>query len=465
MKTNRKTKTPPVYTHGGGKADKHVTVEDQLRRSVMATMLWEDQFYEDGVSIAKRIEELIPKVPASVAAAIAVEARTVGNLRHVPLLIAATLAKTVKGNLVGETIEKVVQRADELAEFLAIYAKVNGVAPSAVKKKLSAQVKKGLARAFTKFDEYQLAKYDRAGDVRLRDALFLVHAKPKDAEQDALWKRLIDGKMVTPDTWETELSAGKDKKATFTRLLKEGKLGYMALLRNLRNMEQAGVDSKLVNDAIRARKGAHRVLPFRFIAAAKAAPKFEPALDEAMVATLAQAPKLKGKTVVIIDVSGSMYGSTVSAKSDMDRARAACALAAIMREVCEEPVIYATAGSDGNRKHKTELVPARRGMALVDAIYDMCHPLGGGGIFVRQVMDYIAGQEKDVDRVVMITDEQDTSGEGDSFDKANLFAKGNHYMINVGSYEKSVGYGKWVKITGFSEAVVKYITAMESNQQ
>ena len=169
--------------------------------------------------------------------------------------------------------------------------------------------------------------------------------------------------------------------------------------------------------------------------------------------------------VLLVDVSGSMYGSTVSAKSDMDRARAACALAAIMREVCEEPVIYATAGSDSARKHKTELVPARHGMALVDAIYDMCHPLGGGGIFVRQVMDYIAGQEKDVDRVVMITDEQDTSGEGDSFDKANLFAKGNHYMINVGSYEKSVGYGKWVKITGFSEAVVKYITAMESNQQ
>jgi hypothetical protein len=137
---------------------------------------------------------------------------------------------------VGETIEATIQRADELSEFLAIYAKVNGVGPDKLKGKLSAQAKKGLAKAFTKFDEYQLAKYDRGGAIRLRDALFLVHAKPKDDAQAALWKRLVANELVTPDTWEAALSGGADKKEAFERLLRDGKLGYLALLRNLRNM-------------------------------------------------------------------------------------------------------------------------------------------------------------------------------------------------------------------------------------
>jgi 60 kDa SS-A/Ro ribonucleoprotein len=85
--------------------------------------------------------------------------------------------------------QRVIQRADELAEFLAIYW-AEGKQP------LSAQVKKGLAAAFVKFDEYALAKYDRAGAVRLRDVLFLSHAKPVDAAQAELWKRLVENELA-----------------------------------------------------------------------------------------------------------------------------------------------------------------------------------------------------------------------------------------------------------------------------
>src|SRR6202007_2263470 len=106
---------------------------------------------------------------------------------------------------------------------------------------LSAQVKKGLAAAFTKFDEHALAKYDRAGVVRLRDVLFLCHAKPKDADQAGSWRRLIEGHLYTPDTWEVTLSRGGDKREHWERLLAEHKLGGLALLRNLRNMKDAGV--------------------------------------------------------------------------------------------------------------------------------------------------------------------------------------------------------------------------------
>src|SRR5947207_2879649 len=138
----------------------------------------------------------------------------------------------------------------------------------------SSNLVKGLAAAFTKFDEYQLAKYDRAGAIRLRDVLFLAHAKPKDEAQAALWKRLIAGELATPDTWEVALSAsqGEGKREAWERLLRENKLGALALLRNLRNFREAGVDGDLVASALASMKTA-RVLPFRFIAAARYAPQ------------------------------------------------------------------------------------------------------------------------------------------------------------------------------------------------
>jgi len=442
-------------THEGARAVK-LDDELRLRRSVLANLLWEDEFYEDGETVSARITSLAEKVKPEVVAALAIEARTKMNLRHVPLLLLTVLAKTgaKKEKLVANTVVEVIQRADELSELVAVYWR-NGKRP------LSAQLKKGLARAFAKFDAYQLAKYDRPGPVRLRDVLFLVHAKPKAAEQAETWKKLAAKELDSPDTWEVALSAGADKRETFTRLLHDNKLGYLALLRNLRNMAEAGVDEALVRGAITARKGAERVLPFRYVAAAAAAPVFEEALDTAMVAGLAQVPKLPGRTLLIIDVSGSMYGSLLSRRSDMNRARVACALGAIAREICEEPLIYATAGNDGTRVHKTEMVPARRGMALVDAIYAMCKPLGGGGIFLNQVMRHLQPKHPDVDRIIVITDEQDCGVRaGDSPLDAPAFGRWN-YMINVASNRNGVGYGKWVHFDGFSEHVLRYIAEYE----
>src|SRR5262249_48300267 len=161
-----------------GARARNISVELQLRRSVLACMLWESQFYEDGAEIAARIAELVPKVAVENVAALAVEARERMKLRHVPLLLVREMARHASnGGLVADTLVRVMQRADELAEFLAIYWK-DGKQP------LSAQVKKGLAAAFTKFDAYALAKYDREGRVKLRDVLFLSHARPKDAVQE-----------------------------------------------------------------------------------------------------------------------------------------------------------------------------------------------------------------------------------------------------------------------------------------
>ena len=451
-----------VFTHEGARG-KRFTPEMELKRTLMNCLLWEDQFYEDGVAIADRIKTLVPQVAPEKVAQLAIEAREQMKLRHAPLLVVREMARHEKHRvLVADTLARVIQRPDEMTELLAIYwADALGPMQQRKRQPVSAQIKKGLARALTKFDAYQLAKYDRDGAVRIKDVLFLVHAKPKDAAQEKLWMQLVDGELNPPDTWEVALSAGKDKKATFERLISAKKLGYLALLRNLRNMENAKVDPQLVEEAILDKRGADKVFPFRYVAAARAAPSFEPALEKAMLADLAQRPKLKGKTIIVVDVSGSMYHSQLSERSDMNRATAAATLAAIARELCEKPKIYATAGSDAKRIHATKLVPPRHGMALIDAIYGLCQPLGGGGIFLKQVMDYLKKEERSADRIIVVTDEQDCGvGAADSPQSVKPFGKHN-YMINVASYQNGIGSDAWTRVNGFSEAIMDWIAASE----
>ena len=87
-------KTPRVHlrTHEGAPAAK-ITPEQALRRSVLSCMLWEGEFYEDGVQIAGRIRELVPQVAADKVAALAVEARERMKLRHAPLLLVREMAR------------------------------------------------------------------------------------------------------------------------------------------------------------------------------------------------------------------------------------------------------------------------------------------------------------------------------------------------------------------------------------
>ena len=438
MQTNTKRSFAHVTTAGGAQAYPHMKPIQALRRSVLSCLLWESEFYESGQEIAKRIETLAAQVTPQELAALAIEARSTHNLRHVPLILLKALAKH-GGKIVGDTIAETIQRADELAEFVSVYW-------SPEKQKLSKQVKLGLARAFRKFSEYNLAKYDRAKAVRLRDVLFMVHAKPKDEAQAAVWKRLVDNDLQTPDTWEVALSTGKDKKETFERLIREGQLGYLAVLRNLRNMTQAGVDTTLIRDAILARKGAQRVLPFRYVAAARACPQMEPALDQALSDAIADLPQFTGKTAVLVDVSPSM-DVALSGKSDLSRMDAGCALASM---IPGDVRMFSFS-------NQVVEVPPRRGMAGVDAL-KRSQPHNGTRLF-----DAIEAVNREVkyDRLIVITDEQDTGG----VVKACPDPKGIGYMINVASAKNGVGYGKWTHLDGFSEGVLRWIHAVENDAQ
>ena len=420
-------------THEGAPAVR-LTVERELRRTVMACLLWEDGFYENGVAVAERFKSLTAQADPALTAAVAVEAREKGRLRHAPLMLMRELARHPRKPKIAGDLARIIQRADELSEFLALYWS-EGRCP------LSAQVKKGLAEAFGKFDAYQLAKYDRDGAVRLRDVLFLCHAKPRDGAQEKLWKKLAERRLNPPDTWEVSLSAGADKRETFTRLIRESKLGYLALLRNLRNMVQSGVDDGLIRTALLDGAAKSKALPFRFVAAAKAAPSLEPVLDEAMKKAVRVMEPLRGRTYVLIDVSGSMDAS-LSRKSDLDRMNAAAALGVLICSLSESARVFTFS-------NQVVEVPPRASISLIDAVRrSQSH---GGTELGRAVkkMNEIGGY----DRLIVVTDEQ-------SHDRVPAPA-GRGYMINVATCKNGVGYGDWVHIDGFSEAVVNYIQAYE----
>jgi len=369
---------------------------------------------------------------------LAVQARSDHNLRHVPLLLCVGLArKGYKG--LADTLFAVIQRADELTEFLSIYWK-DGKVP------LSAQVKKGLARAFCKFNAYQLAKYNRNTTIKLRDVLFLCHAKPKDKEQEKTWNQLVNNNLPIPDTWEVNLSTGKDKKATFTRLLEEGKLGYMALLRNLRNMDEADVDQNLVNDAILQGAQKSRALPFRFISAVKHVPKHVMFLDKAMQQSMEEMKRLDGKTVICIDVSGSMSCSPMSKKGSITPQDAAAGIAILIRGICNDCRILGF-GTD------VKEIPAYSGLAIADKLKHFGNTVGHGTNIGHAVEK---ANQLGYDRLIIITDMQSTDN------VATPLPGTKAYIINCQSYENGIGYGKFTHINGFSESVVRYMSEIEN---
>ena len=437
-----------AFTHEGARASR-IDATEQLRRSVMACMLFEDSFYEDGLSIADRIAAAAENVPLADVIDLAVEARRRQHLRHAPLwLTVAALdhpsarSKTFlmpgairPSEAIAVCIDEVCQRADDMGELLAMYWKGG-------KRPLASALKKGLARAFTKFDAYRLAKYANRGAIRLRDVMFLVHPKPANEQQAALWNQLADDKLGSADTWEVALSAGADKAETFTRLLDEGKLGGLATLRNLRNMRDAGVSTDKVAQALLAQAGKSGILLFQYVAAASAVPQWEHIIEPAILAALGDLGELRrlpGKTVLLVDTSGSM-NDPLSDKSTMTRSDAAAALALLLREVCTDVEVACF-------DNVVREVPPRRGFAL----RDLLKARRGHGTDTGSAVRW--ANTRGADRIVVITDEQSAT-------KVSAPA-GRGYMMNVASYERGIGYGAWTHVSGFSENLVRYIVEAE----
>lgn len=433
MKTNTAVACS-AKTHEGGRADAHQTALQELERAVSTCLLWENTFYEKGSDLAQRIADLCAMVKPEEVAALAVKARNDMKLRHVPLWMCVQLLRLKVGALAGRTIEHVVQRPDEMGELIALYRR-DGRIP------LAAQLKKALARVFVKFSPYQLAKWDRDAAVKVKDVMFMVHPKPKDEAQAAVWKQLVDRTLEAPDTWEVALSSGKDKKETWTRLLQEKKLGYMALLMNLRNMADAGVDSAMVEQALRDGAPKSKALPFRFVSAYKHAPQYAQALSDAM--ELAVTGELPGSTALILDVSGSM-NDAISSKGTLLRYEAAAALAVLVRGLSKSCRIFVYSNDC------TEIANLK-GLGLMAEIKRHV----GGGTNTEAAVRRVNTLCKDVDRMILLTDEQ-------AHDGLCVSAARHAYVINVAPYKPGLELGgSWVRINGWSERIIDWIQQHE----
>jgi hypothetical protein len=222
-------------------------------------------------------------------------------------------------------------------------------------------------------------------------------------------------------------------------------------------MIEAGVDETLIRSGILTMK-TERVLPFRFISAAKYAPRFEDELEQAMFHCIAGQDHLTGRTALVVDTSPSMWDAKVSKKSELLRFDAAAALAILLREVCSDARIYAF-------NEKAYEVPARRGFALRDALLATRAGASCGGLAVAMA------NERGYDRIIVLTDGQwhysdradgKLNREGSARDVSPPPLTSKAYMINVSVEKNGVGYfGKWNSIDGWSEAIIDYIRSAE----
>lgn len=341
MKFNGFKKAAVATTNHEGAVAYRTSPELELYTAVVTASL-SNTFYEKEDDRLKRIIGLIDKVESSFVARLAIYCREQMHLRSVPLVLITELSKSHNGDgLVGQTAQRVIQRADEITELLAYYQLSNLRTGDKQLNKLSKQIQKGVAGAFNKFDEYQFAKYNRKTVVTFKDALFLTHPKAASEDQQLLFDKIINDDLQTPYTWEVELSAVGQQEfasdaekvravtAKWEELIFSGKLGYMALLRNLRNILQANVSDDAIREVGRKLADPKAVrrskqLPFRFLAAYK---ELEPlrlnyvtwlmdALEEAVKisAENIRGYDLNTRLLIAADVSGSMY-KPVSGKS------------------------------------------------------------------------------------------------------------------------------------------------------
>ncbi len=321
--------------------------------SLVVTTNFSEKFYEGNQDRVQRLRGLISQVKPEFAAQLAVYAREEMYLRSIPLVIAVELAAIHNGdNLVSRLLNRVVCRPDEITETLAYYVAKNERTDTKKLNKLSKQVQHGLELAFNKFDEYQFAKYDRKTAITLKDALFIVHPKSKDEEQSALFDKIEAGTLETPMTWETQVSENGNTAEVWEKMIESGKFPYMAMMRNLRNMLQAGVNNKALSTVASHLADADKVkyskqMPFRFLAAYREikgedSPMTSTILESLEAAIQASAQNIRGfdddTTIAIAcDVSCSMQ-TAISERSKIEQYDIGLVLGMLLQSRCKSVV-------------------------------------------------------------------------------------------------------------------------------
>ncbi|GHH58057.1 TROVE domain-containing protein [Streptomyces candidus] len=464
VRTARPAASSPVTTTG----ERTVTAEGgtgYLRDTKSALFLLAvsnfvgtDTFYEKGGQRDDRYTQLVRQV-----AVIDPEwctgflrwLRSDANMRTASLVGAAEFTKArLEAGAVGhsrQVIDSVLQRADEPGEFLGYWTGKYG-------RKLPKPVKRGLADAVQRlYNERSLLKHDTVSKgYRFGDVLNLVHPSPADGKpwQGDLFKHALDRRMKRDEDIPARLSTliardqlmstpiadRRDVLARHQELLQRAgmtwealagwlqgpmdkaaweavipSMGYMALLRNLRNFDEAGVSDEVADTVARKLADPEQVarsrqLPMRFYSAFNAAPslRWGHALDKALTASLANIPTLDGRTLVLVDTSSSMHES-FSRDGSLMRwdAAALFGIALGMRCTQADVVSFSSARYYVNEAPgaKVKAFPLTRGGSLLGDVRkwkDGGWFLGGGTDTAAAIRETFRGH----DRVVIVTDEQ-----------------------------------------------------------
>lgn len=464
----------------------------------------EDTFYESAGDRQSRLVELVKTVVKEDPEWLVGYTgwlRGTANIRSVAIAIALEGAKAmidqgVEGS--RKLVASVLQRADEPAEAVAYWHSKYG-------RKLPAPVKRGIADAVKSlYNERSIFKYDSDSKaIRFADVIQLTHPSPKDAKQSVVFKFALDrrynSKAVAPAeltiataraevkgltgselrelankgklteylrksgmTWEalsSVIQGGMDAKAWEAVI---PVMGYMALLRNLRNFINAGVSTKVLDEV--ANKIANqdevaksRQLPFRFWSAYKETSnsnQFKLAIERAFDGTLANVPVLKGKTLILVDMSGSMF-CTMSGKSDINRSDAAALFGAALALRAEKADLVVFGSS-----HKA--VSFRKGDSVLELKRKLTTEMGGTNLG-RALQASYNGH----DRVIILTDEQYDTWAGyssyyDSVDPATIVPDKPIFIWNLAGY-KPAGTGKPNVYTsgGLSDAAFGFIDMVD----
>lgn len=441
-----------------------MTDKSKLVTQVLTSFFNEKKFYGDN---SKEMMELIPKVikaDPEFVSNLAVFARREFNMRSVAHVLTAFLAYEVEGKpYVRSTVKGVSLRGDDITEIMAFYLSTWG-------KPIPNSLKKGIGEVMQTLDEYSLAKYKGSGkEVKMRDLLCLCRPKPVNREQEDLWKRCLEGKLETPYTWETELSAKGNTKEVWEELIASHKVGYMAMLRNLRNIINAGPDNldaalNYIRNPEAVRKS--KQLPFRFLNAYRslnglASSKVFDALEDAIDISVENLPKIPGRTIIAMDTSGSM-DSCISSKSDVKCCDISVLLGLIANRICDDSIVYTF-------NHSIKRMDISRRGGLIENTIRYAHPYGGTDMALPfQAM--IDGKIK-ADRIIILSDNE-CNGWGSKTIQtyADRYRKitGNDiwvHAIDLQGYGTQQFHGKHTNIiAGWSEKVFDFIKLAEQGE-
>lgn len=498
-KTQKRTK---AVTHEGGEGYAY-TSREELYMVITGSLLSGDNFYESKDERVSRIRSLIETEikrhdgPEYIEA-LAFHARRDLYLRTTANVLVAELFLNGQGAHGRRAAKYVWQRADDHLESLA-YAKMfcNQTFPRALLNAVAARL--------NELSEYAAVKYAGSGKTfSQRDALRLSHAKPKDVKQKALFHYINSGdwdalpaeeKAQLPEI--ASLRSGESTGLTWEQIIsKEGStpeawqkaidvMGYMALLRNLRNISQKiGNDKAIIEKVAAIIRDPNRVvkskqLPYRFLSAYKALggviaapgwwgstekanPQLLTAVSEAMNIAASNTPFLPGRTVVIVDVSGSMH-SPISQKSQVNMVEAAASVGAMAaRQTVGDLWVFGTDAAPRS-VHPNEPV-----VSICEKICTSANEVGHGTNISLALDKALTGQS--YDRILLFSDMQtmSTSWGTTASAKQVLEKKAGdayYYGFNLAGYGVTIAdkNPKRIEVGGFSDKILDWIRINEKS--